>query len=193
MKEEAGQVCSSPVQCIEYIRLSSMRCCPVQGLKSNGQCRCSRTVLSVYTHQDTHHKDEAPVLKPGDYADRPGCRATRNQREQNSKPASGSGPHRHRSLVHAMVDCTLLCRVRKSCARFRMRTRAPFFRVLASIFMCFAQYCSRENPSAPSAGISFSVSCDESLDAPSSLLRFSEHKARATCAVCAFALHGTNV
>ena len=91
-----------------------------------------------------------------------------------------------------MVDCTLLCRVRKSCARFRMRTRAPFFRVLASIFMCFAQYCSRENPSAPSAGISFSVSCDESLDAPSSLRRFSEHKARATCAVCAFALHGTN-
>ena len=60
----------------------------LQGLKSNGQCRCSRTVLSVYTHQDTHHKDEAPVLKPGDYADRPGCRATRNQREQNSKPAS---------------------------------------------------------------------------------------------------------
>ena len=55
MKEEAGQVCSSPVQCIEYIRLSSMRCCPAQGLKSNGQCRCSRTVLSVYTHQDTHH------------------------------------------------------------------------------------------------------------------------------------------
>lgn len=100
--------------------------------------------------------------------------------------------------------CTLLCSVRKSCDRSRMRTRALFFSFLGSIFICVTQYSWSEKPSVPTAPISptappapadtsSSASCVESLDAASSSSRrFVEHEGRATCTACAFALLGTN-